>query len=401
MTYREIIERIARMRGRHPLIVEVPILPPRLSSWWLMLVTPVQSRVARPLVEGLRTPDRCARPAAAQAGAARAHAVRRGSTQCACSTRGARSTGMTGIRLGYACVNTQLTSPARTARLSNVTDERISELVDANLGALEVILRWNRSRGIQVFRLTSNLIPFGSHPANTLPWWGVFADRLARLGRLMRSAGMRISTHPGQYIVLSSTREDVVAAAVAELGHHDRLLSAFGLDRSHKIVLHLGAGVATRARPTTGSRPGIRGSRPERPDGSSSRTTSAGRSTRRSTGPSDSGSRSSSTRSTTSSPHRWSRSRSASWCFEPRRRGRLATAARRCISRPRHRESDQAHTRRRSTSMPSPGSPRTSATYLWTASSRSRTRSARCCGHENLLSRSLRRPRDPPRPAPP
>ena len=151
---------------------------------------------------------------------------------------------MTGIRLGYACVNTQLASPARTARLSNVTDERIAELVDANLGALEAIVRWNRSRGIQVFRLTSNLIPFGSHPANTLPWWGVFADRLARLGRLMRSAGMRISTHPGQYIVLSSTREDVVAAAVAELGHHDRLLSAFGLDRSHKIVLHLGAGVA-------------------------------------------------------------------------------------------------------------------------------------------------------------
>ena len=56
MTYREMIERIARMRGRHPLIVEVPILSPRLSSWWLTLVTPVQSRVARPLVEGLRTP---------------------------------------------------------------------------------------------------------------------------------------------------------------------------------------------------------------------------------------------------------------------------------------------------------------------------------------------------------
>ena len=56
MTYREMIERIARIRGRHPLIVEVPVLSPRLSSWWLMLVTPVQSSVARPLVEGLRTP---------------------------------------------------------------------------------------------------------------------------------------------------------------------------------------------------------------------------------------------------------------------------------------------------------------------------------------------------------
>ena len=56
MTYREMIERVARIRGRHPLIVEVPVLSPRLSSWWLVLVTPVQSSVARPLVEGLRTP---------------------------------------------------------------------------------------------------------------------------------------------------------------------------------------------------------------------------------------------------------------------------------------------------------------------------------------------------------
>jgi uncharacterized protein YbjT (DUF2867 family) len=55
MTYREMIERIARLRGKHPLIVEVPILTPRLSSYWLHLVTPVKAGVARPLIEGLRT----------------------------------------------------------------------------------------------------------------------------------------------------------------------------------------------------------------------------------------------------------------------------------------------------------------------------------------------------------
>jgi uncharacterized protein YbjT (DUF2867 family) len=54
MTYREMIERIARLRGRHPLIVEVPVLTPRLSSYWLHLVTPVNAKVARPLIEGLR-----------------------------------------------------------------------------------------------------------------------------------------------------------------------------------------------------------------------------------------------------------------------------------------------------------------------------------------------------------
>jgi uncharacterized protein YbjT (DUF2867 family) len=54
MTYRAMIERIAELRGKRPLLVEVPVLTPRLSSYWLHLVTPVKAGVARPLVEGLR-----------------------------------------------------------------------------------------------------------------------------------------------------------------------------------------------------------------------------------------------------------------------------------------------------------------------------------------------------------
>jgi uncharacterized protein YbjT (DUF2867 family) len=54
LTYRQMIERIGRLRRRRPFIVEVPILSPRLSSYWLHLVTPVRAGVARPLVEGLR-----------------------------------------------------------------------------------------------------------------------------------------------------------------------------------------------------------------------------------------------------------------------------------------------------------------------------------------------------------
>ena len=56
MTYRQMIERIARIRHRHPIIIEVPLLTPRLSSLWLRLVTPVQASVARPLIDGLRNP---------------------------------------------------------------------------------------------------------------------------------------------------------------------------------------------------------------------------------------------------------------------------------------------------------------------------------------------------------
>ena len=56
MTYRTMMERVARVRGRHPLLIEVPFLTPRLSSLWLYLVTPASVAVARPLVEGLRVP---------------------------------------------------------------------------------------------------------------------------------------------------------------------------------------------------------------------------------------------------------------------------------------------------------------------------------------------------------
>jgi UV DNA damage endonuclease len=149
-----------------------------------------------------------------------------------------------GLRLGYACVNTQLPSSSRTLRLSNATPERLRGVISDNIDALTAILLWNEVHGIDVFRVTSNLIPFASHPVNRLPWWDEFGDRLTLAGGIAREAGMRLSTHPGQYTVLSSERPQVVAAALAELEYHARLLDAMGMDASHKIVLHVGSGAA-------------------------------------------------------------------------------------------------------------------------------------------------------------
>jgi UV DNA damage endonuclease len=155
-----------------------------------------------------------------------------------------------GLRIGYACVNTLLPSSARTLRLANVSEERLRELIAANLDALEAILRWNAAHAIRVFRLTSNLVPFASHAANTLAWWDEFGPRLRELGSLLHDEDVSVSTHPGQYTVLSSPHPHVVAAAVAELEYHARLLAALGLDESHKIVLHIGSGAAERREAT-------------------------------------------------------------------------------------------------------------------------------------------------------
>ncbi|MDP2712677.1 MAG: NAD(P)H-binding protein [Solirubrobacteraceae bacterium] len=56
LSYGEMLDRmaIALGRRRRPKI-PVPLLTPRLSSLWIGLVTPVDARVARPLIEGLST----------------------------------------------------------------------------------------------------------------------------------------------------------------------------------------------------------------------------------------------------------------------------------------------------------------------------------------------------------
>lgn len=53
-TYRQLMQIFAEEAGlRKRLIIPVPVLTPRLSSYWIHLVTPVPAALARPLAEGL------------------------------------------------------------------------------------------------------------------------------------------------------------------------------------------------------------------------------------------------------------------------------------------------------------------------------------------------------------
>lgn len=56
MTYAQLIRCVAAVAGRwRPLIVPVPVLTPRLSSYWVRLFTAVPTALSRPLIEGLAT----------------------------------------------------------------------------------------------------------------------------------------------------------------------------------------------------------------------------------------------------------------------------------------------------------------------------------------------------------
>ena len=53
LTYKEMMSTYARLRGLRRFIIPVPVLTPRLSSYWVHVVTPIPSAIAQPLIEGL------------------------------------------------------------------------------------------------------------------------------------------------------------------------------------------------------------------------------------------------------------------------------------------------------------------------------------------------------------
>jgi UV DNA damage endonuclease len=144
-------------------------------------------------------------------------------------------------RLGFvASVLSENISTSRTCRLSNATPLRLRELIEQNLDSLDRVITFLERHRILLYRITSNLIPFASHPVNSIRWWEVYGPRLAALGGRLAKLRVRVSLHPGQFTVLNSPNPKVVTAALAELKYHARLLHALGAGSEAKIVLHVG-----------------------------------------------------------------------------------------------------------------------------------------------------------------
>jgi UV DNA damage endonuclease len=144
-------------------------------------------------------------------------------------------------RLGFvASVVTENISTSSTCRLVNATRSRLRGLIRENLDALHRVVGFLERRDILLYRISSGLIPFGSHPVNTLKWWEEFAADFDAVGRRLRHLGVRVSMHPGQFTVLNSRSPDMVESAVAELEYHARLLDLLGVGAAAKIVVHVG-----------------------------------------------------------------------------------------------------------------------------------------------------------------
>ena len=145
------------------------------------------------------------------------------------------------MRIGYACLTVAVEQTSiRTCTLKNAALDRLLALAGENLASLERMIDYNLKNGIHLYRISSDLIPFGSSLAANLPWEAVYAERIASISKKIAQSGMRVSMHPGQYTVLNSADPGVVRRAIEDLQYHVRVLDALNLDQTHKIILHVG-----------------------------------------------------------------------------------------------------------------------------------------------------------------
>jgi UV DNA damage endonuclease len=115
------------------------------------------------------------------------------------------------------------------------------ERLDAILGRLAAL-------DVRMYRMTSDLAPYATHP--DLPQFHgqveECAEELARVGARARELDVRLSFHPGQYVVLNSERDEVRALAARELDVLGALLDAMGCGPEAVVVLHVGGAAGGR-----------------------------------------------------------------------------------------------------------------------------------------------------------
>jgi len=117
----------------------------------------------------------------------------------------------------------------------------VSELALLNAKDIVKILEWNRLNNISLFRLSSTIVPWGDHIDLTqLKDYKEIKFELKKAGDFAKFWNMRVNSHPGPFVVLTSPNEEVVKNAIADLELHGKIFDMMGLSKTrfNNINIH-------------------------------------------------------------------------------------------------------------------------------------------------------------------
>lgn len=131
-------------------------------------------------------------------------------------------------------------------RNGKYTSEMIKGTYINNVRRLSEMLPKIRSTGVRHFRISSALFPLADQVDRSLWVNPEVLHYLKVAGDFVKSNGMRVTTHPGQFCVLSSDSDSIVEKAFVELAIHGWMFDAMGLDHTPQYAINIHGGKTDR-----------------------------------------------------------------------------------------------------------------------------------------------------------
>ena len=125
----------------------------------------------------------------------------------------------------------------------------VSELVIENLKDTLKLLEYNIKNNIYIYRMSSDSFPWMSeYEFSDLPNFPIIRTYLKLIGKKVKEHGIRVSYHPGPYLVLASENPLVVQKTISELNKHAELMDLMELDQTtfYPINIHINTTQPTR-----------------------------------------------------------------------------------------------------------------------------------------------------------
>ncbi|MBV7274940.1 UV DNA damage repair endonuclease UvsE [Clostridium thailandense] len=155
------------------------------------------------------------------------------------------------VSLGYVSIalNLPKTTASSTVTYANYekqgSDEKklnkLKQVTLSNVDDLYKILQYNAENEVNFYRITSQLIPLANHPqVENWDYRKIFKKDFEKIGRYIEEHNMRVDTHPDQFNVVNSIKDEVVENTKKNLWLHVNLFEDLKYPKG-KMVLHIGS----------------------------------------------------------------------------------------------------------------------------------------------------------------
>ena len=131
-------------------------------------------------------------------------------------------------------------------RQGKYSDEAIKATYVHNVKRLSEMLPRIYASGVSLFRMSSAMFPLSDQVDRSLWDNDEVKTYLAKSGKFIQDKNMRVTTHPGQFCVLSSDEDSIVEKSFIELEIHGWLFDSMGLEESTKFAINIHGGKADR-----------------------------------------------------------------------------------------------------------------------------------------------------------